>query len=53
MTDVAFDGRRATGVSVSIGGETKTFTGREIILSLAKLCVFGCRQLLGGLVNLA
>src|SRR6185436_8258256 len=29
-TDIAFDGRRATGVSVSVGGETKTFTGREI-----------------------
>jgi len=34
VTDVAFDGRRATGVTVSTGGETKTFTGREIILSL-------------------
>ena len=34
MTDIAFDGRRATGVSASIGGETKTFTGREIIVSL-------------------
>ena len=34
VTDVAFDGRRATGVTVSVGGETKTFAGREIILSL-------------------
>src|SRR4029077_3778630 len=34
VTDVAFDGRRATGVTVSTGGEMKTFTGREVILSL-------------------
>ncbi len=34
MTDIEFDGRRATGVSVDIGGETKEFTGREIIVSL-------------------
>ena len=34
VTDIAFDGRRATGVSADIGGETKAFTGREIIVSL-------------------
>jgi 5-(hydroxymethyl)furfural/furfural oxidase len=34
VTDIAFDGRRATGVSASIGGEAKTFSGREIIVSL-------------------
>src|SRR5204862_7845215 len=34
VTDVAFDGRRTTGVTVSAGGETKAFTGRDIILSL-------------------
>ena len=34
VTDIAFDGRRATGVSATIGGETKAFTGREIIISL-------------------
>ncbi len=34
VTDIAFDGRRATGVSATIGGETKAFTGREIIVSL-------------------
>ena len=34
VTDVAFDGRRATGVTVSVGGETKSFSGREVILSL-------------------
>ena len=34
VTDIKFDGRRATGVSASIAGETKEFTGREIIVSL-------------------
>ena len=34
VTDIAFDGRRATGVSATIGGETRPFTGREIIVSL-------------------
>lgn len=33
-TDIAFDGRRATGVTAVIGGETRNFTGREIIISL-------------------
>ncbi|MEI8152825.1 MAG: GMC oxidoreductase [Hyphomicrobiales bacterium] len=34
VTGIKFDGRRATGVSVTIGGETREFTGREIIVSL-------------------
>ena len=34
VTDIAFDGRRATGVSANIGGETRQFTGRETIVSL-------------------
>jgi 5-(hydroxymethyl)furfural/furfural oxidase len=34
VTDIKFDGRRATGVSVDVGGEIKDFTGREIIVSL-------------------
>jgi 5-(hydroxymethyl)furfural/furfural oxidase len=34
VTGIAFDGRRATGVSASFGGETKTFIGRETIISL-------------------
>ena len=34
MTDIRFDGCRATGVSAGIGGETRTFTGRDIIVSL-------------------
>jgi 5-(hydroxymethyl)furfural/furfural oxidase len=34
VTDIAFDGRRATGVNASIGDETKTFSGREVIVSL-------------------
>jgi 5-(hydroxymethyl)furfural/furfural oxidase len=34
VSGIKFDGNRATGVSVDIGGETKEFTGREIIVSL-------------------
>ena len=34
VTDIKFDGRRATGVSANIGGEARQFTGREIIVSL-------------------
>ena len=34
MTGVSFDGRRATGVDVLIGGERKQFTAREIIVSM-------------------
>ena len=34
VSDIKFDGRRATGVSADIGGETRTFIGREIIVSL-------------------
>ena len=33
-TGFMFDGRRATGVKVRIGGEEKTFTAREVICSL-------------------
>src|SRR6185295_10647243 len=34
VKDIAFDGRRATGVSATIGGETRAFAGREVIVSL-------------------
>jgi 5-(hydroxymethyl)furfural/furfural oxidase len=34
VTGVKFDGRRATGVSAEIGGETREFAGRDIIISL-------------------
>ena len=34
VSGVTFDGKRATGVTVEIGGETKTFTAREVIVSL-------------------
>jgi 5-(hydroxymethyl)furfural/furfural oxidase len=34
VSEIKFDGSRATGVSVDIGGEMKEFTGREIIVSL-------------------
>ena len=34
VTGITFDGRRATGVSADVGGETQEFTGREIIVSL-------------------
>ena len=34
VTGLLFDGRRAAGVRVRIGGETKDFHGREIIISL-------------------
>ena len=34
MTGLLFEGRRATGVTAKIGGETKEFRGREIIVSL-------------------
>jgi len=34
VTGLLFDGRRAIGVTARIGGETKQFHGREIILSL-------------------
>lgn len=34
VTDIKFDGRRATGVSVTIGGEAREFSGREVIVSL-------------------
>jgi len=33
-TAVTFDGRRATGVDVNIGGERKHFSAREIIVSM-------------------
>jgi 5-(hydroxymethyl)furfural/furfural oxidase len=33
-TGLIFDGRRATGVTVRIGGEEKTFSGRRIIVAL-------------------
>jgi 5-(hydroxymethyl)furfural/furfural oxidase len=33
-TGRVFEGRRATGVTVTIGGENKQFTGREIVVSL-------------------
>ena len=33
-TGFTFDGKRATGVTVRIGGEEKTFSGREMICSL-------------------
>ena len=34
VTSFTFDGRRATGVKVRIGGEEKTFSAREVICSL-------------------
>ena len=34
VTEIQFDGRRATGVSASVGGETRAFAGREIVVSL-------------------
>ncbi len=34
VSGITFDGKRATGVTVEIGGETKTFTAREVIVSL-------------------
>src|SRR4029077_6928170 len=34
VTGLMFEGRRATGVNVKIGGEEKTFYGREIIIVL-------------------
>jgi 5-(hydroxymethyl)furfural/furfural oxidase len=33
-TTVTFDGKRATGVNVIVGGEPKHFSGREIIVSM-------------------
>ena len=33
-TGLVFDGRRAAGVMVNVGGEQKQFSGREIIVSL-------------------
>jgi 5-(hydroxymethyl)furfural/furfural oxidase len=34
VSGIKFDGNRATGVSADIGGETREFDGREIIISL-------------------
>jgi len=34
VTGLLFEGRRATGVMAKIGGKTKTFYGRDIIVSL-------------------
>jgi 5-(hydroxymethyl)furfural/furfural oxidase len=34
VTDIKFDGRRATGVSADIGGQAREFAGREVIVSL-------------------
>jgi 5-(hydroxymethyl)furfural/furfural oxidase len=34
VSGITFDGKRATGVTVEVGGETKTFTAREVIVSL-------------------
>jgi 5-(hydroxymethyl)furfural/furfural oxidase len=34
VSGITFDGKRATGVTVEIGGETKIFTAREVIVSL-------------------
>src|SRR3984957_4928322 len=34
VTGLIFEGRRATGVAVTVGGETKTFFGRDIIVAL-------------------
>ena len=34
VTDITFDGRRATGVSANVGGAARQFAGREIIVSL-------------------
>jgi 5-(hydroxymethyl)furfural/furfural oxidase len=34
VTGLTFDGRRATGVTVSIGGGTKVFHGRNIVVAL-------------------
>ena len=33
VTGFVFDGRRVTGVNVKVGGESKQFTAREVILS--------------------
>jgi 5-(hydroxymethyl)furfural/furfural oxidase len=34
VTGIKFDGRRATGVSAEIGGQTCEFAGRDIVISL-------------------
>jgi 5-(hydroxymethyl)furfural/furfural oxidase len=34
VTGLTFDGRRATGVTVSLGGAAKTFCGRNIVVAL-------------------
>jgi 5-(hydroxymethyl)furfural/furfural oxidase len=34
VSGITFDGTRATGVTLEIGAETKTFTAREVIVSL-------------------
>jgi 5-(hydroxymethyl)furfural/furfural oxidase len=34
VSGIKFDGNRTAGVSVNVGGETKEFAGREIIVSL-------------------
>lgn len=34
VTSIAFDGRKATGVTVNVGGESRTFHAREVIVSL-------------------
>jgi len=34
VTGITFDNRRATGVTADVGGESRQFTGREIIVSL-------------------
>jgi len=33
-TGITFDGRRATGVTAEVAGQTREFTGREVIVSL-------------------
>jgi 5-(hydroxymethyl)furfural/furfural oxidase len=33
-TQLSFDGRKATGVTVEVGGETRQFSGKDIIVSL-------------------
>jgi 5-(hydroxymethyl)furfural/furfural oxidase len=33
-TQLSFDGRKATGVTAEVGGETRQFSGKEIIVSL-------------------
>jgi 5-(hydroxymethyl)furfural/furfural oxidase len=37
VTGLKFDGRRATGVHVTIGGERREFAGREIFVSLGAI----------------